>query len=437
MLTLRDATVHFDGAPRPALNRVSLEIHQGSWTAIVGPNGSGKSTLLSALAGLLPLGGGIIERIGPVRVALLQQDADNQLIATTVQHELALSVPVDVPPGEAAARIAAAIDRFHLGELLLRNPHQLSGGEKQRVACATVWLEEPDLLLLDEPLAFLDRAGRQAVIDFVRENHARGAAVVWATPGDDVNLAHRIVALEDGSIVPNAAIESAPTGGDEPRRRVARTSGDVIVEVRGARFAYGERTVLDGVDLTIARGECAGILGDNGAGKTTLLLLLGGALRPSSGAVTSHAREHGVLYLPQSPERMFFAETVREEVLFGLRRRRSHPNRDAGALESIARASVEAAGLDPAMLDRSPFDLSGGEMRRVAFAIAFALEPELLLLDEPSTSLDAAGRSALRRLVDGRLNAGGAVVVASHDPVHLHPVCDRTVELQAGRIASV
>jgi energy-coupling factor transporter ATP-binding protein EcfA2 len=145
-----------------------------------------------------------------------------------------------------------------------------------------------------------------------------------------------------------------------------------------------------------------------------------------------------VLYLPQSPERMFFAETVREEVLFGLKRLRTQSKGDGDAFDSVVRASLEAAGLDSAaFIDRSPFELSVGEMRRVAFAIAHALEPELLLLDEPATSLDAAGRGALRRLVDARLDAGAAVVVASHDRSHLEALCDRMLELEAGRIAAV
>ncbi len=398
----------------------------------MGANGSGKSTLLSALAGLLPLGGGTIERIGPVRVALLHQDADNQLVATAVHHELALSIPTEVAPGDAAARVESAIERFHLGDFLERNPHRLSGGEKQRVACATVWLENPDVLLLDEPLAFLDSDGRAAVIELVREANVSGTAVVWATPGDDVHLARNIVYLEEGHLVPEGQIEVVPPF-QEPRRTLPR--GEAIVEVRGAEFSYKDRTALRAVDFEVARGEGVGVCGRNGAGKTTLLLLLGGALRPSAGRIVRSVREHGTLYLPQTPERMFFAETVREEILFGLKRR---GDRDETALDAIARRSLDAAGLDAdEIIDRSPFELSFGEMRRVAFAVAHALEPELLLLDEPATSLDAEGRVALRRLVDARLESGAAVVVASHDRAHLAEVCDRVLALEAGRIVPV
>ena len=443
MIQLRDATVSFEGSARPALDRVSLHVRQGSWTAIVGANGSGKTTLLTALAGLIPLRSGSLARKS-TRTALLQQDADNQLVATTVRHELALSMSIDVAHAARQARIEDAIERFDLAHLLERNPHRLSGGEKQRLACATVWLEEPDVLLLDEPLAFLDLEARERVLAFVREAHARGAAVVWATPGEDAGLARDVVFLEHGRVTRAGSASLVPTdalsghAAEESSKRRARLRAEVALRVEGASFSHDGRVILQSVDLEVAKGECVGVVGRNSAGKSTLLTLAGGALPPASGRVSrASASKGGVLYVPQSPERMFFAETVHEEIAFGVKHLPAYRGVDRGRIDATVEESLRAVGLDPALAaQRSPFELSFGEMRRVAFAIAHALAPELLLLDEPASCLDRAGRAVLARLVNARLDAGAAVLVASHDLSHLEGLCDRVLELRDGRLSA-
>jgi energy-coupling factor transporter ATP-binding protein EcfA2 len=140
------------------------------------------------------------------------------------------------------------------------------------------------------------------------------------------------------------------------------------------------------------------------------------------------AREHGVLYLPQSPERLFFAETVLEEVAFGLERR----GVDRAVAHERARAALAQASLDPGQVSsRSPFEVSAGEMRRVAFAIAFALEPDLLLLDEPASCLDEAGIAVLDDLVRYSGENGAAVLIASH--ASPRPGCHRTLNLKKSR----
>ena len=429
LLSLRNAVVIYGTRSQPALDDVSIDIGPGSWTAVAGANGSGKSTLLAALAGLVPIRTGHLER-NTQRVAMLMQDPDNQFVASSVRQELALSVAAEVPG--RAARVAAAIERFALAPVLARNPHRLSGGEKQRLAMATVWLEAPDVLLLDEPLAYLDEANRALVIGFVRELNDGGAAVVWATPGDDLALSRNAIVLDDGRAVYQGESRAVPAaaGGEEatPGPPVVPSAvGPVALDVQGVGFAYGDTPVFSGVDLRVAAGESVGVFGPNSAGKSTLLLIAGGALQPSAGRVTRGVGS--ALYLPQSPERLFFAETVREEIAFGLKRR----GVVGGEIDRRAADSLRACGLEAgAFLDRSPFQLSFGEMRRVAFAIAHSLEPALLLLDEPASCLDAAGRAVLGDLIGGRVAASGAVVVASHDLAHLHRVAHRIVSLTPG-----
>jgi energy-coupling factor transport system ATP-binding protein len=450
MITLRDATVTYGHNDRPALDGVSLRVERGDWIGVVGDNGSGKTTLLAAIAGVTPLARGARESHPEVRTALLLQEPDNQFVATTVRHELALSVPADVAERARGVRVTEAIARFELDRLLDRNPHRLSGGEKQRLACATVWLEDPHVLLLDEPLAYLDAAARARVVGFVREMNARGVAVVWTTPDeDDLALARRVVTLDHGRLRdgearppsdanPQRAIDNRARGPERERQVVSPHRGlaafdDPVVRFESVAFAYHDVPVFNSVDLAVMAGECLGVAGANGAGKSTLLLLAGGALFPTRGRVERRAAGaggDGVLYLPQNPERLFFAESVRDEIAFGLRRR-GLSHEDASSRSDDA---LRAVGLDPAVFaERSPFQLSAGEMRRVALAIAESLAPQLLLLDEPSSALDTAGRRVLARLVAARTAAGAAAVLASHDSKDLVGICDHLVTIENGR----
>jgi energy-coupling factor transporter ATP-binding protein EcfA2 len=213
--------------------------------------------------------------------------------------------------------------------------------------------------------------------------------------------------------------------------RARRVETAERVRFDSVSFGYDRAPLLSDINLQVMAGERVGIAGKNGSGKSTLLLLAGGALAAASGRIRRTLSEHGVVYLPQSPERLFFAESVMEEITFGLERR--------GIARDAARQRAEEAlyrvGLDAATFaHRSPFELSFGEMRRVAFAIAWALEPELLLLDEPASCLDARGRAVFERLVANAAERGAAVMIASHEEMSPSSV-DRVLDLVEGTLA--
>lgn len=449
MITLDQATV-VSRAGVTILDHIDLTLRRGEWTAVVGPNGAGKSTLLSVLAGLRTPDAGTVsyDDGGPPRVGMLLQEPDNQLVTSSVYHELELSLPPGHDRDDAHARITRASRRLDLDALWRRNPHELSGGEKQRLALATVWLHEPGVVLLDEPTAFLDEGSARRCAEFIAEMHAGGAAVVWVGPGEasdasDANLerADTVVCLERGRVGFHGAVDAyrrwpgraAFEFPATPERDGRGGVGSAVVELEGVSFAYDDREVLSGIDLAIGEGECLGVSGRNGTGKSTLLLLAAGVLDPRAGRltrrferITSRGNQH-VFYLPQSPERMFFAETVLEELAFGLRRL------GLSAVDARQRAATALAdvGLDPErVLRQQPFDLSYGEMRRVAFAVAGALEPALLLLDEPTACLDPRGVALFYDLIDAHRAAGTTVVVASHDHRALD-ACDRVFALDA------
>ena len=519
MITLTHVSVELPlNSPdsRTILDDVTLTIAPGEWVALAGANGSGKTTLLHTLAGLHTLSAGTAETasramislargceasratISPARerTALLLQEPDNQFVTTSVRHELALSVADDTrngPESVAGGRdVAAAVERFGLAAFLDRNPHRLSGGEKQRLALATVWLQNPRLLLLDEPTAYLDAASAALCAEFVADVCREGVAAVWATPGgDDLTLADRVVCLDAGRVIYDGPaegvygwasgagfdlalprirrlagemaavlatgaggedlVEAGSLGVDALADSIALLAGDVVpgdrrdessignaVEFKAVDFGYDDRIVVTGIDIGVVRGECVGLTGPNGAGKSTILGLAAGMLEPAAGSVVRNTvggrARREVFYLFQSPERMFFAETVAEELAFGLER--LGLGRDE--CERRARSALESSGLSGEdYLGRAPLSLSPGEMRRVAFAIALSLEPELLLLDEPTSCLDAGGVAVLEAIQAARRAGGGTTMVASHDVAFLAGVCDRIVWLDGGRVETV
>jgi energy-coupling factor transport system ATP-binding protein len=439
------------------LHRIDLEIRDGEWVALTGGNGSGKSTLCRLIAGLEPPMDGIVEIDGrtpgarrSVSVGIAFQNPDSQFLTSSVRSELLFGMQnIGLDKTESQERLGTAADRFGISGLLDRNPHSLSGGEKQRVLLAAVWSLHPEHLVLDEPFSFLDASGRQACLEMVRGAfHARGGTVIWVTlDAGEIALADRVICLDEGSIVfdgpPGDLSGSIPEGiltgavGEVPSAAKSAGSGESkpVIEVRGAAFSpEGSNFVLDIDHLHLDAGETLGVQGPSGSGKTTLLLGCSGLLPPRRGDLKLLGRpvrskrdfpSGRVGFLFQTPEESFFSPTVAEEVGLGCRGSR----RDAEAAE-LVRTALETAGLDPEhFLERNPFHLSQGEKRLAALASMLVMRAEILFMDEPAIFLDGRARRALLEAMARLRSEQIALVVASHDS-HLIDLCtDRSLDL--------
>jgi energy-coupling factor transporter ATP-binding protein EcfA2 len=426
LATVERLTFTYPGAAAPAVDGVSLELEPGEFVALLGASGSGKSTLLRALAGLVPHfhGGRFSGRVvvagrdtrttRPAElagtVATVFQEPEEQVVLTGVLAEVSFGLEnLGTPSLEIVPRARAALAAVGAEHLAGRPVAELSGGELQRVCLASALALEPELLLLDEPSSQLDPDAARAMFEYAR---AQGCAVVVAEQRPELPLeyADRVLFLRDGVIA-----DALPRAWTEPPHEpdACDPAGDVVVRVDGVSFAYaGGPPVLVDESLELRRGEIAALVGPNGSGKTTLAKVAAGLLVPASGEVTRYGRSG---YLPQDPGRFLIKETVLDEVALA-------------AGESRARPVLAELGLAE-FAGRHPRDLSSGERERVAIAAVLAIEPDLLVLDEPTRGVDPERKAELARLLRAQADERATLVV-THDRSFAAAVADRIVSLR-------
>jgi energy-coupling factor transporter ATP-binding protein EcfA2 len=427
-------TFRYTGEDRPALDDVSLTVEPGEILLLAGRSGCGKTTLIRALAGLVPhfhggsfagrvvIGGRDTRRTRPAElagtVATLFQDPEDQVVFGGVSAEVAFGIEnAGAPPEEIDGRVQAALDAVGAGHLRPRQVAQLSGGELQRVCLAATLALEPSLLLLDEPTSQLDQDGAASLLRLVRRQaRDRGVAVVLSEHrlAGALDVADRVIALENGAILPDGRLPGRKAVSFPQARREGRPStSDVVARVESVEFAYGDGPpVFQGVSLHVRRGEIVALTGPNGSGKTTLAKIAAGLLEPTAGTA---ARQGRPAFLTQDPGRFLVKERCDEEVRLGAR---------SAAAAARALGAVGLIGLE----DRHPRDLSSGERERLALAAVLATEPDLLVLDEPTRGVDPEARRELAALL--RSDASRcATLIVTHDHDLVAALADRVVEL--------
>jgi len=495
MLSFEQVSYCYPGASELALDDVSFAVSPGEHVVLLGSNGSGKSTLAQLSNGLLlPTKGKVLvdglstddrETIRKLRslVGVVVQNPDNQIVSTTVLDEVAFGLEnLGVERALMVTRVDGALEALGLTGYEERDPNSLSGGEKQRLIIAGLVAMEPDFLVLDEPMSMLDEAGQAEVCEAISRLHADGHGILHIT--HDLRFARgaeRALVLAAGRLVydgkPGELLDDEDRlvafglkarEEEAPQIELAfiRPPGAELSSLclEGIHYSYltgteNEREVLCGLDLTILPGSYTLISGKTGSGKSTLLRILAGLLEPTKGTAgfAGGAKivpgDVGIVF--QHPESQLFAKTVEEEVLFGpenlgLLSGRSAAKEDCvdvaeGALSAkvvadtlrakVVEDALRAVGLDPeSFAQRSPFTLSGGEMRRVAIASILSMRRSFLLLDEPTASLDAQGRAFVHNLIRSLVEAGVGVVVVSHDLDEFRPRAQRHLILKDGRL---
>jgi peptide/nickel transport system ATP-binding protein len=307
--------------------------------------------------------------------------------------------------------------------LLARRPYEIAGGQAQRVLLSVALLRRPALIIADEPSASLDGGNFRGLLRRLQLLLEQGStAMLLATHDQRLldGLNASVLVAEQGVFAPGTAL-----GGSWPVRGPREPAGaSELLQARGLVVRLGGRTVLDGIDLTLRRGEVVALVGESGSGKTTLLRVLAGHRRPDAGEVHRPPRRAAVQLLFQDA---LASMTPRRTVRDLLRETRA-PHFDE-------RFSAMRVGLQDGQLDRTVAELSGGERRRAALLRALSVNPELLLLDEPTASLDRQSALAVMdALLELHRERGLALLLVTHDEELAAAVSDRVLRLQGGKL---
>lgn len=431
-------------------------------------------------------------------VGVLQQDPDTQLFNPTVEEEIVFGAcNYGLPASDIRQRTEHLLELTRLTAHRRKNPHNLSGGQQQSCALAAVLSFDPATLILDEPTSNIDPIGSREVLALVARlarEEGRTTLLVEHKLEELVHLVDEMIVMDKGKIlhrgtvrevlehveyidsvglsVPQVTLLAArlrkagwpidilPLDVDEalatlgplidrealahlpeaPPRRVQHINEEVTVDIHQLTHAYKDGTVaVRDLNLEIRRGEFVAILGQNGSGKTTLVKHLNGLLKPTSGTVTvagldtrkASINEMAVTvgFIFQNPDTQICKLKVYDELAFGLKNV-GLPNAEVDRRVKQAAAELEITHL----LDKNPFLLSMGEKQRVAVASVLAMQPSILVLDEPTTGQDFKRAKEIMDLAVRLHEEGQTIIVITHDMNLAAEYCDRMIIMAGGQI---
>ncbi|MBM6667566.1 ABC transporter ATP-binding protein [Lacrimispora saccharolytica] len=514
VIEIRDLTYTYPGASRPTLDHLNLNVEKGDFLAIIGNNGCGKSTLCKTMNGLIPhfiagefQGSVLVDQqdtktmdVGRIagKVGYVYQDFENQIVRPTVLDDASYAC-MNYAMQDYLERGREALRQCGLEGREQEYIWQLSGGQTHLLALAGAVSLEPDVLILDEPIAQLDPKHADLIYGVLKNlNETWGKTIIviehhteyiadychhvallkdghteWVLPSDEA--LRRVEELQECNIFPPQVTIAAhqmkkegmlaedtvlPTTIEAGKKVFDRLlyRGEIcteweapgekqketesVVSFRKVSVSYravkGEaKQIFRNLNLEIKKGEKIALIGSNGAGKSTLMKLMTGLIKPSEGEILlkgkgirdtkPEALSKMISLVYQNPEEMFIKDSIERDIAFAMEARNTEnwQERTKALLEQFRLTELK---------DRDGRLLSGGQMRRASLAIGIALNPEILLLDEPTANLDIATRKEIMRTLNEMKDITETVLIATHDMQLVCEWAERIIVLCQGEV---
>lgn len=469
-ITLKNVSFSYtDSLDNAVIKKLNFEIKSGECVVLVGESGCGKTTISKLINGLIPLyqsgtmAGDVLlgdKNTADMTLAEISrhvgsvfQNPRSQFFNIDTDSEIAFGCEnLGMNPEEIRERVDRVVKEFHIEHLAGRNIFHLSGGEKQKIACASVSATDPEIFVLDEPSANLDLKTVADLAGIIKFWKSRGKTVVIVEHRIHYlrDIADRICYVKDGCIAHEwtpAELEAkgpeyaASLGlrcmnleqlknkvpelaeGPESSKEPAKQSLKESLLFNNLHFAYNRKfPVLDIPVLSLPRNQITAIIGHNGAGKSTLAQVLCG-LR-GTWQQKRRARKYGAYLIMQDVNHQLFTESVLDEILLGM-----NPQDENAAQEILERLNLK----DYASCH--PMALSGGQKQRVAIGSGVSSGREIVVFDEPTSGLDYKQMLAVSATLQNLAATGKTLLVITHDPEFILNCCDNVIRMEHGKIA--
>lgn len=500
LLEVRNLSVSFttnDGVVN-AVNQVSFDLNKNETLAIVGESGSGKSVTSSALMRLLP-GNAIVDpesslmfegesllskndkqmqKIRGNRIGMIFQEpmtSLNPYMRVGIQVAEAIMCHRSINKRQAKIKVLELFELVHLPrpeQAYSKYPHEFSGGQLQRIMIAMALINEPDLLIADEPTTALDVTVQAEVLNLIKEIQQKmGMAILFITHDLGVvkHFADRVIVMCKGDVVEEGhtqtlfqnpthkytemLINSIPKGNKSP----VETGAPMLLSAENIRVKFLIKPhfiesrnqyfeAVKGISLNLKQGETLGIVGESGSGKSTLGRALIGLL-PSSGKIQFKGQDVSLLtdkerFSLKKDIQMVFQDpygslsprmTVGEIITEGLMVHQPHLSKSERLLRACK--ALEEVRLETSAINRYPHEFSGGQRQRIAIARALILEPSFILLDEPTSALDRSVQlTVIELLKEIQLKHNIGFLFISHDLSVVKALSDRVLVMQKGEV---
>ena len=467
MIRFKNASFHYGGehGTGEGVDNIDLTIKTGEVVVLCGKSGCGKTTLTRMINGLAPqfyegeMEGEVyiddvcvttepLTKISAI-VGSVFQNPKSQFFNIDSTGELVFGCENQgLPKDEIESRLRKTVNDMQLEPLLNRNIFELSGGEKQQIACGSVYAADPSVFVMDEPSSNLDKKAIRRLHEILKKMKENGKTIVISEHRLHylTDIADRFVYLDDGIITEEYSSEQLCALSDDQMKKLglrctdlsklAKTenrqsdtvSGKAAIEAIDISCSRGQMKILDVEELRIPENSVVALIGDNGCGKSTLAETLCGVIPGSGGValngcfVSERVRAQRSFMVMQDVNRQLFSDSVKDEICLN-----TQVNGE-DVKKILSRLHLEGTE------DRHPASLSGGQKQRVAIASAIAADKEFIFYDEPTSGLDRMGMESFGRLVDETRDKVKASVIITHDPELVLQCCTHVLHIENGRV---
>ena len=472
------------------LENISFSLKKNKYNVIIGKNGSGKSTILKLIVGLEKISGGQIfidneelvykrDELYKIRkkTGIVFQESNEYIIGETVAESLIFGMENNrIPLEKMKENMTKYVKLFQLENIIDKKTVNLSGGEKQKVALAGAVITEPEIILLDEVTEMWDKATKDKMNGIIEEFLKDGKTVVSVTHNpEEIKRSDNIVFItEEGKIVTGKSEEVNKIIEEKENTeinheviseysadltKISLKEEEIKVKIKDISYYYEkERKIIDSFSVNIPKNSITAITGKSGTGKTTLIEIISGLAflgENFSGEIEYNFRNEnkekedeklllyknilerelyeirkrmGIVF--QNTGEQFFSGTVLEELEYNIMKKHKIKNRKSKELSDRINEIAEIFGYDEKFLMKSPFVISGGEKKMLGLALAICLEPEILLLDEPTGALDYNMTVKFMKIVEKMKKNGTTVILVTHDENIVKQYSDYILKLQ-------